>query len=69
VVKKLKQNLGANFLYTDFEAYLDRYIQIDLPTLSKEQIQKDYSDFKEYYFNQNDDKVREQKFIDKLASI
>jgi len=68
VVNQLKKNLGVNFLYTDFEVYLDQYIQTDLKTKSKEEIQKDYADFKEYYFSQNDDKEREQKFLDRLAA-
>ena len=53
----------------DFEAYLDQYINTDLLKKSKADIQKDYTDFKDYYFSQNDDKVREQKFIDRLALL
>ena len=69
VVKQLKQNLGANFLYTDFEALLDQYIKTDLFTKSKDDLQKDYKDFKEFYFMHNDDQEREQKFIERLAAL
>jgi hypothetical protein len=50
------QNRGARFLR--FEDYLDHYIQV-ISNKTPEQIRKDYHLFKLYYFNHNNDPVRE----------
>lgn len=68
IIKQLRERMGENFHYTDFEAYLDNYINNDLRSKPKEEIEKDYKEFKDYYFLHNDDKGREQKFIDRLSS-
>jgi len=67
-MKQLKERMGENIAYTDFEAYLDEYINKELPVKSKTDVAKDYQDFKEYYFMFNDDRPREQAFIDKTKS-
>lgn len=66
IISQLKQRVGDQFKYTDFQMYLDNYIQTKLPTASKEQLQKDYNDFYLYYFKHNDDKERENKFTEAL---
>ena len=68
IIKQLKERMGENFHFTDFEAFLDNYINYDLRLKSKEEVEKDYKEFKDYYFLHNDDKVREQKFIDRISS-
>jgi hypothetical protein len=66
VMELLKARLGQGFIFTDFKAYLDNYIQVKLPVVSKEELKKDYSDFYSYYFSHNTDKIRENKFLDAL---
>lgn len=55
------ENLGKtkNFSFTNFESYLDKY---NFSDKSKDTILKDYTQFKEYYFNSNEDFLREEKF-------
>lgn len=66
IINALKERLDTNFKYTNFENYLDHYILTEMPSKSKEDIKKDYEDFKEYYFLHNDDKEREAKFLSKI---
>ncbi len=66
IIAQLKQRMGADFKYTDFQMYLDEYIQKKLPTATKEELKKDYDNFYLYYFKHNDDKARENKFLDAL---
>jgi hypothetical protein len=66
IIDQLRQRLGQGFKFTDFQLYLDNYIMTKLPTVSKEELQKDYNEFYLYYFKHNDDKVRENKFLEKL---
>jgi len=66
IIEQLKQKLGKGFKFTDFQMYLDNYIQTKLPVASKADLQKDYNDFYLYYFKHNDDKVRENKFLNIL---
>jgi hypothetical protein len=68
IINQLKARLGENFKYTDFERYLDAYIQTRLPVVSKEELQKDYDNFYPYYFKHNNDKAREDKFITALKN-
>lgn len=66
IIDQLKERLGDGFKFTDFQVYLDNYIQAKLPSATKDEIQKDYNDFYLYYFKHNDDKIRENKFLDAL---
>lgn len=66
--RQLKERFGENFLYTDFELYLDNYIRNILPTKNKEDVKNDYEEFKAYYFLHNDDKQRENTFLNKINS-
>ncbi len=68
LISQLKERFGANFIYTDFEAYLDNYISTQLPAKTKEEVKNDYAEFKAYYFLHNDDKAREEKFLEKINS-
>jgi arabinofuranosyltransferase len=63
IIEQLRLRFGENFKFTDFQAYLDSYIQTKLPTVQKNELQKDYDAFYLYYFKHNDDIVRENKFI------
>lgn len=69
IIGQLKQRLGDGFKYTDFQAYLDDYIQNKLPLKTKEALKADYDNFYLYYFKHNDDKVREGIFLSALAKI
>ena len=69
IIGQLKQRLGDGFKYTDFQAYLDDYIQNKLPLKTKEELKADYDNFYLYYFKHNDDKVREGIFLSALAKI
>ncbi len=66
IISQLKERLGAGFKFTDFQMYVDNYIQTKLTTASKAELQKDYKDFYLYYFKHNDDKLRENKFLSAL---
>lgn len=66
IIGQLKQRLGEGFKFTDFQLYLDNYIQTKLSKIPKAELQKDYNDFYLYYFKHNDDKVRENKILDAL---
>jgi arabinofuranosyltransferase len=66
IINQLKERLGEGFKYTDFQMYLDNYIQTKLPSASKEELKKDYDSFSMYYFKHNDDKLREEKFLQAL---
>ena len=68
LIRQLKERFGTNFLYTDFELYLDEYIRKELPVKSKEELKKDYEEFKAYYFLHNADKARESIFLDRINS-
>ena len=51
------------FEFVSFEKYLDMYIaQIDQKT--KQEIQRDYVEFKKYYFELNSDELRERYFFE-----
>ncbi|MCX6295335.1 MAG: hypothetical protein NTX97_04575 [Bacteroidetes bacterium] len=66
IIEQLKQRLGDGFKFTDFQLFLDDYIQNKLLAVSKAELQKDYNDYYLYYFKHNDDKVRENKFLEAL---
>ena len=68
LMKQLKERFGENLLYTDFELYLDDYIRHSLPLKSKDELKKDYEEFKAYYFLHNNDKEREAVFLNKINS-
>jgi len=53
--------------FFDFERFLDEYIQ-KMPLFPRSRILKDYEFFKRYYFNHNPDPIRENAFINALAS-
>lgn len=46
---------------SDFEAALDAYIRA-MPTMPKEQVAKDYEDFRRFYFAHCDDRARQEPF-------
>jgi hypothetical protein len=66
LVKKLRERMGARFRFKPFEQALDEYIMRELPGRSAAELQKDYEEFREFYFNHNDDPEREKIFIDAL---
>jgi len=69
IIGQLKQKLGDGFKYTDFQAYLDDYIQNKLPSETKEVLKADYDNFYLYYFKHNDDEAREGIFLNALGKI
>jgi hypothetical protein len=69
IINHLKTKLGSNFKFTDFQDYLDKYIQNKLPKLSKEQIQVDYASFYSYYFKYNNDNLRQTSFTNALKKL
>jgi hypothetical protein len=69
IIGQLKQKLGDGFKYTDFQAYLDDYIQNKLPSETKEVLKADYDNFYLYYFKHNDDQAREGIFLNALGKI
>ncbi len=48
-----------------FPEYLDAYIK-KMPGYSRQKIEKDYTEFKDYYFNHNNDPKREKAFLQAL---
>jgi hypothetical protein len=64
----LSQRLGAGFIFIPFEQVLDGYIQSVLPGRTRKDLAADYRDFREYYFDRNDDPVRQRVFEDALAA-
>lgn len=63
IIKQLKEKLGENFIFTDFQEYLDDYIKNILPTISNNKLRADYENFYLYYFKHNADNIREDQFI------
>ena len=63
---RMKNKLGENFRYTDFGLYLDHYVETKMPAATLQQLQSDFDNFNLYYFKWNDDKKREQVFLDAL---
>ena len=63
VVEQLRQ-CGARVL--DFEAFLDQWI-VEMNTVDDEKVQKAYNSFSSFYFQQNDDPVREAPFRSRLG--
>jgi len=53
----------GKFEFVNFESYLDRYIS-EIDRNSPAQIQKDYKHFYKYYFEINQDDVRERYFLE-----
>ena len=69
IINKLTAKLGKNFEYTNFPDYLDEYLNKTLPDIkSYDELNKDYHAFYQYYFKNNNDKVRENKFNIALAN-
>ena len=66
LMKKLKSEFPDKISFIDFEKYLDDYIA-NIKNLSKEQVQKDYKKFREYYFLNNIDPIREKYFLQLVA--
>ena len=66
IINQLQKRFGENFQYTNFESYLDYYIQAELPKVPKDTLKKAYESFYPYYFKHNEDKARESKFLDAL---
>ncbi len=68
LIAQLTAKLGENFQYTNFPAYLDNYITNRLPMVTHEKLKADYDNFSLYYFKNNDDKARENKFTQALSN-
>jgi hypothetical protein len=68
IISQLKAKLGQDFQFTDFQRYLDDYINKKMPRFSYDKIKADYENFSLYYFKHNDDKERENAFIEALKS-
>lgn len=66
IIEQLSQRLGEGFKYTNFQLFLDDYILRQLPAVSKSELQKDYDAFYSYYFKHNEDKIRQDKFLNAL---
>lgn len=64
----LSRRLGARFIFVPFPQVLDEYIKSVLPGRTREELQADYRDFREYYFDHNDDPARQRVFEDALAA-
>ncbi|MCE9501854.1 MAG: hypothetical protein K8R21_15340 [Leptospira sp.] len=64
VMESLKKT--GDFEFTDFESYLDKYIQ-SRDRRTKEDLRADYEKFKIYYFNHNSD-ARRQEFFEKAIN-
>ncbi len=68
IIAQLKAKLGDDFQYTDFPMYLDYYIQSRLASEPYDKLKADYDNFYLYYFKNNNDKERENKFTIALSS-
>jgi hypothetical protein len=64
----LARRMGRMIEFTPFEQVLDGYIEEMLPGRPRDQLAQDYRDFKEFYFDHNDDPVRQRVFEDALAA-
>jgi arabinofuranosyltransferase len=67
LMNHLRTTFGNAVRFTDFEAYLDDYLAA-LNTKSKGEVQRDYGKFKGYYFLNESDPAREQRFLSYLNS-
>jgi len=63
VAEQLRAN-GARFV--DFEAFLDHYLA-DIDHMPREKVEREYVQFRGYYFDHNDDPTREASFEARLA--
>ena len=63
LMDKLKERDEVSFV--DFPAFLDNYTG-RMPDLDDSRVRRDYSFFKMYYFDHNEDREREKPFIDRL---
>lgn len=63
----LRKNFPNDVLFTDFEQFLDHYIA-EIKSKKREEVERDYAKFRDFYFRHNDDQTREQKFLDNLQS-
>jgi hypothetical protein len=64
---ELKRRMGDQFQYTPFDAYLDEYIRLELPTRPIEAVREDYREFRDYYFDRNPDPARQRPFLERLS--
>ncbi len=69
LVTAITQRLGRNFKYVDFPTYLDTYIATSLPTMNYSKLDEDYTKFVAYYFKNNNDKKRQEIFINRLKIL
>ena len=66
LMNKVKERFGSNIQFTDFPTYLDNYIIKKLPIISHNDLKKDFDKFSLYYFQHNEDKIRENQFLNVL---
>jgi hypothetical protein len=62
LMRELAARLGRNIRFVPFEGYLDYYIENTLPTKTPADLAHDYAEFKEFYFDYNEDPERESAF-------
>jgi hypothetical protein len=68
LVAELSRRMGRDFLYVDFEAFLDEYIANVLPERSEEALRRDFEEFRDYYFRHNEDPERLASFLKALGA-
>jgi hypothetical protein len=52
----------------DFERYLDDYIA-GMGTHQRETVERDYTEFRSYYFDHNEDRARKAAFLEVLGGL
>lgn len=67
LMSELAERFGSGIHFTAFPDYLDDYIAETLPSRSPEALAADYAEFKEFYFDYNDDPERQRAFAHALA--
>ena len=66
LMSHLHKNFPKEILFTDFEAYLDQYISA-VKSKKRDEVERDYAKFKDFYFGHNGDQQRERKFLQYLG--
>jgi hypothetical protein len=64
LIEQLQRRWGDKIRYTNFEAYLDDYIETKLASRSREEVLADFAEFQKYYFLHNDDPARMRAFTE-----
>ncbi|OGU73026.1 MAG: hypothetical protein A3H45_13210 [Ignavibacteria bacterium RIFCSPLOWO2_02_FULL_55_14] len=66
LMRELKRRFPGRVKFVDFEAYLEYYLST-AKYRSRREVERDFQDFRVFYFYHNADADREQKFLDALA--